>query len=141
MSDHYKTKQVILVRRDLRNAEGHKIKSTKLGIQLAHASMAWIGERFRAAPRTLTDDYVIALSSAESDWLVNKSFAKIVLGVENVDELNALCEKARAFGILALVITDAGHTEFGGVPTVTCAGLGPALSTDVDAITGHLKPL
>ena len=32
-------------------------------------------------------------------------------------------------------------TEFGGVPTITCLGIGQALSEDIDTITGGLKLL
>ena len=58
-------------------------------------------------------------------------------GVQACDDLEALLSA----DIDAVVITDAGHTEFGGVPTVTCAGIGPASAAEIDRITGHLKPL
>ena len=39
------------------------------------------------------------------------------------------------------LITDAGHTEFHGVPTRTCLAIGPAWSDEIDAITGGLQLL
>lgn len=135
-SGHYPVKQVIVVRRDVRNVKGEKIKSGKLAVQVAHASMAWIGERLRDEPPGS-----FPLTGAERQWLVDGSFAKIVLGVDSLEELQALCEKARAANMTVQVITDVGHTEFGGVPTVTCAGLGPHFSNEFDAITGHLRTL
>ncbi|TMQ07515.1 MAG: hypothetical protein E6J91_35310 [Deltaproteobacteria bacterium] len=38
-------------------------------------------------------------------------------------------------------VSDAGHTEFHGVPTKTCCAVGPAWSDAVDAITGELPLL
>lgn len=39
------------------------------------------------------------------------------------------------------LITDCGKTEFGGTPTVTCLGIGPYLSEELDKITGNLPLL
>jgi PTH2 family peptidyl-tRNA hydrolase len=39
------------------------------------------------------------------------------------------------------LITDAGATEFHGVPTHTCCAVGPAWTDEVDAITGALPLL
>jgi peptidyl-tRNA hydrolase len=39
------------------------------------------------------------------------------------------------------VITDAGHTEFGSLPTKTCLAIGPDEDGSIDAVTGHLKLL
>jgi peptidyl-tRNA hydrolase, PTH2 family len=39
------------------------------------------------------------------------------------------------------LITDAGHTEFKGVPTKTCLAIGPNDVDEIDVVTGHLKLL
>ena len=39
------------------------------------------------------------------------------------------------------LITDAGLTEFNGVPTNTCIAIGPWDPAEIDKITGHLKLL
>ena len=49
-----------------------------------------------------------------------------------------LIEKAREKGILAAVITDAGMTEFHGVPTKTCLALEPLPTEIADELTGNL---
>ena len=79
-------------------------------------------------------------NSAIEDW-INGKFTKVCVSVDSLDELNAVYEKAKSEGISCALITDAGLTEFNGVPTVTCCAIGPAWSTDVDPITGHLKLL
>jgi peptidyl-tRNA hydrolase len=48
---------------------------------------------------------------------------------------------AQTAGVRSSLITDAGLTEFAGVPTNTCVAIGPAWNEKVDAITGALKLL
>ena len=55
--------------------------------------------------------------------------------------LDALVERAKAAGVPVALITDAGQTEFHGVPTKTCCAVGPAWTADVDALTGTLSLL
>ncbi len=136
MSNHYETKQVILMRTDLKNTQGQKVRSGKLMAQAAHAAMMFMTRRF-------TWNYGEALarfSAAEKTWMTG-SFAKIVLGVGSLDEMLDLVRLADLVHIDAHVCTDNGNTEFGGIPTVTCAAIGPATSDLIDRITGHLRPL
>ena len=42
-------------------------------------------------------------------------------------------------GLTVSLITDAGATEFGGVPTNTCLAIGPHQAEKIDKITSHLK--
>jgi len=37
------------------------------------------------------------------------------------------------------LITDGGLTEFGGVPTRTCLGIGPDYDDRIDPVTGDLE--
>lgn len=146
MDNRYDIKQVILVRRDLRNALGQKVRSSKLGVQIGHASMAWIGERLKTSQVRSSSEEIdqvelgLRLNTPEYYWLVQDAFPKMVLGVENVAELQEYHRQALAVGFPSVIITDAGHTEFTG-PTITCVGIGPAWSKDLDVLTGHLKPL
>ena len=71
------------------------------------------------------------------DWL-NGSFAKIVVYVDDENELNELMVKAKTMDIQVTPITDAGNTEFHGVTTLTCAAFGPDKSDKLDLLTGHL---
>jgi peptidyl-tRNA hydrolase, PTH2 family len=151
VSAHYGVKQVILMRTDLRTPQGQKVRSGKLMAQAAHASMIWLSKRVQSVflmPFTLkaedAEKYFFAaaahFSAAEKEWLEG-SFAKIVLAVDSEAELQRLVEAARADFLNAEVVTDAGMTEFGGIPTVTCAAIGPATSGAIDRITSHLRPL
>lgn len=79
----------------------------------------------------LTDPFV-------KEW-VTGPFAKVTLQVETDQELVDLHKKALAAGLPAVLIKDAGRTEFGGVPTLTAVGIGPGNIEVIDTITGHLK--
>ncbi len=148
MSKNYETKQVILVRTDLKNVQGNKVKSAKMGIQMAHAGMIWLSKRVQSMfawdwdymSGASTNPVYTSFSEAEKAWLKG-SFAKIALAVDSEEQLRELVKKAHELVIEAHICTDAGKTEFGGVPTVTCAAIGPATSYLIDRITGHLRPL
>ena len=74
------------------------------------------------------------------EWL-ETSFAKVCLQVGSEEELLALKEKAEGLGIPTALVTDAGRTEFHGVPTNTCIAIGPASNQVIDSVTGSLKLL
>ncbi len=126
------TKQVIVIRRDLRMRRGKEIA------QGAHASMAWLAERVaaRLTPAGTADQ--VRLSEAERSWLTS-SFRKVTVKVGSEPELLAVYEKALEAGLAAHLITDRGLTEFGGVPTRTCLGIGPDYDDLIDPVTGHLE--
>ena len=130
-----KAKQVIVIRRDLRNSDGKKVRTGKLIAQACHASIAFLTNNIRKS-RGLP----LYLSRAENEW-IEGSFFKICLGVDSEQELLDIVEKARSMNIECNLITDQGHTEFNGVPTNTCLALGPDYSDKIDPITGHLKLL
>lgn len=146
MSEHYKVKQVILMRTDLRNTQGQKVRSGKLMSQTAHAAMMWLSRRVQAIwereemgvgdVSSISDRF----SEAEKAWLKG-SFAKIVVGVDSETELRRLVALAWSRNLQAEICTDNGTTEFGGVPTVTCAAIGPDFAEKIDEVTGSLKPL
>jgi PTH2 family peptidyl-tRNA hydrolase len=56
------------------------------------------------------------------------------------DELKTLRSTARAIGVTAEVIQDAGRTQI-DPGSLTVLGVGPAPKSLVDTITGHLKLL
>lgn len=123
MDDEQGVKQVIVIRRDLKMRRGKEIA------QGAHASTAWLTRH--------VIDGAPPLTAAERQWLTG-SFRKVVCQVTSEAELRALVDKASALGIEARLITDAGLTEFGGVPTVTAAAIGPAWDSLIDQVTGEL---
>lgn len=126
------TKQVIVIRRDLRMRRGKEIA------QGAHASMAWLAERVltRMTPAGSVAD--VQLSEAERAWLTS-SFRKVTVKVGSEQELLAVYEKALEAGLVAHLVTDRGLTEFGGVPTRTCLGIGPDYDDLIDPVTGDLE--
>jgi len=124
-------KQIIVVRRDLHMGRGKEIA------QGAHAAMAWMTRRMEI---TELDGYaaIMMLTPAERDWVTGK-FTKITLQVPRLDELMALHEQAEKAHLEAHLITDAGLTEFHGVPTITALAIGPDYAELIDPITKELK--
>jgi peptidyl-tRNA hydrolase, PTH2 family len=126
------TKQVIVIRRDLRMRRGKEIA------QGAHASTAWLAERVLQAMTPVGSVDHVELSEAERAWLTS-SFRKVTVKVGSEAELLAVYEKALEAGLVAHLITDRGLTEFGGVPTRTCLGIGPDYDDLIDPVTGDLE--
>lgn len=108
-------KQVILVRDDLKLTKG------KMAAQVAHAST-------EALLRSHKDDV--------SKWR-GTGMKKIVLKVKDKDELVKYAQAAEDAGLVSALITDAGHTQL-EPGTMTCVGIGPALETKIDKVTGKL---
>jgi peptidyl-tRNA hydrolase, PTH2 family len=126
------TKQVIVIRRDLRMRRGKEIA------QGAHASTAWLADRvLEAMSPNGTVDHV-ALSAAERSW-VQSSFRKVTVQVNSEEQLMAVYQQALEAGLVAHLVTDRGLTEFGGVPTRTCLAVGPDYDDLVDPVTGGLE--
>lgn len=156
-----RTKQVIVFRKDLLKGE-HSIRKGKFAGQVAHASLAALLKCFNkekyepiqiglvgdAEPGQTTYRYEVSFKEGSllDDWL-NGIFTKVVVSVENEDELNKLEKELIRMReednslIPYAVITDCGNTEFHGVPTKTCIGIGPYMSEDIDKLTGNLPLL
>ena len=120
-------KQVIVVRNDLNMRRG------KMIAQGAHASIMFLIHR-------LCDAEVRAKDHATQEWLTH-GMTKICVRVDSEAELLEIAQKAQDAGLTVHVITDAGHTEFAGVPTKTCLAIGPDDEDKIDAVTGTLKLL
>ena len=67
-----------------------------------------------------------------------KRFKKVVVYCPGEKELVEIYNQAKKAGLPCALITDAGLTEFNGVPTKTCVGIGPADPDEIDKITGNL---
>ena len=93
--------------------------------QGAHAAMAFL------LKGDCTQDVV-------TEWL-NGGQTKICVSVDSEEELVELYKDALFAELPANIITDAGRTEFNGVPTKTCLAIGPANAFEIDKITNHLK--
>lgn len=113
-------KQMIVMRKDLNMRKG------KMVAQGAHASM-------KATLENLNHPSV-------REWLSGR-FTKVAVSVDSEQELLAVYDRAKEAGLVTALVTDAGLTEFGGVPTNTCIAVGPATHDELLPITGHLKLL
>lgn len=111
----------IITRADLKLSKG------KLAAQAAHA----------AVDAALTSSKVAAKQLA--DWRANGA-RKIVVVARNLKHLKRIYGEARADGLVAEMISDAGHTEI-PAGTVTVVAIGPAERDEVDAIIGSLPLL
>jgi peptidyl-tRNA hydrolase, PTH2 family len=126
------TKQVIVIRRDLKMRRGKEIT------QGAHASMAWLRQRVLPLLAPAGTVGRAEFSPAERAWLEG-SLRKVTVKVGSEAKLLAVHEKAIEAGLAAYLITDRGLTEFGGVPTRTCIGIGPDYDDLIDPVTGDLE--
>lgn len=144
------SKQVIVIRKDLKNQKGEKIRSGKIIAQACHASMAAVlnlmeksGEFDSNKPAEnnfLLRKLKLYPGEAITDWLEGR-FTKICVSVNSEEELLSIYQQAKDAGLICALITDAGLTEFAGVPTKTCCAIGPCWSDEVDKITGKLSLL
>lgn len=134
------SKQVIVVRKDIDMSPG------KMGGQCAHAAMGvffdWMkqfSDDIDLKNGTFLRTYHISALSESTEFdYIEGAFTKIVVEVENEDELLALYNKASDMGFLTSIITDAARTEF-TEPTTTCICIGPISDEDCVGLTDHLK--
>jgi PTH2 family peptidyl-tRNA hydrolase len=135
-----KTKQIIVVRRDL------KMKHGKMAAQVAHAAMSFLTREGRVGWQAdmlndvfmNDDDAIDKHNGAIRDWLAN-SFTKVVLGVDSEEELREILAKAEESGVMAHLVVDNGRTVFNNILTPTCLALGPDWNEALDELVGHLK--
>ena len=111
-------KQVIIVRTDL------KMKKGKIAAQCCHGAIGAYKKSAKEKIRKWEDE----------------ACAKIVLKVDNLEDLLELKEIAKRNNIANCLVTDAGRTQ---IPesTITCLGLGPDEDEVIDKITSDLKLL
>lgn len=114
-------KMVIVIRTDLGMSVG------KMVAQACHAAVS----ASEQSKKTKTKHW--------RRWM-NTGGKKVALEAESLEELEALARQAEELDITNELIQDAGHTE---VPpgTVTCLGLGPDQTINIDKITGDLPLL
>jgi peptidyl-tRNA hydrolase, PTH2 family len=126
-------KQVIVMRNDLNMRKG------KMIAQGSHAAMMFLVDRIRQAAHGKLPD--IQFAPEEWHWLSTGHMTKVCVRVDSETELLDIERKCKDAELPVYLITDAGLTEFGGVPTRTCLAVGPASAEKIDPITGHLKLL
>lgn len=123
-------KQVIVLRTDLNIGRG------KMVAQGAHASGMFLVQRLME----LASDYHAKVPPEEMLWMM-QGMTKICLAVDSEAELLDIAAKAKEAGLRTHLITDAGRTEFNGIPTKTSVAIGPNDAASIDAITRHLRLL
>jgi len=114
-------KQVIVVRTDLKMSVG------KTCAQVAHASL---GSAIKAM-------------NNKKQWFdewTKEGQKKVVLKVNNKEEIFEIYEIAKASKLPCYLVNDAGLTEL-EPGTTTTLGIGPGPNENLDKITGELKLL
>jgi peptidyl-tRNA hydrolase, PTH2 family len=137
-----KTKQVIVIRKDLKNSKGHKVRTGKIIAQAIHASQAFIFQNGSFYHDDLRSKEMFHANIADVEtisWLRDGFKTEISLGVNSEEELMAVYDKAKEAGLRVHLIEDAGLTEFDGVKTKTCLAIGPHESSKIDKITSNLQ--
>lgn len=149
------TKQVIVFRKDLLKGP-NAIRKGKFGAQVAHASLGALLKLFNISkkepirlgsygdiePGQTHYEYSVTFgeNTVLDDWL-NGKFTKVVVSVDSDEELLELNKALDETVIPHALITDSGLTEFHGVPTNTCLGIGPYEAEEIDKFTGNLPLL
>lgn len=135
--DDNKSKQIIVMRKDLNMRKGKQIS------QGSHASLKAILDLMSKYPDENPEherSLCMKRDSALYDW-INGDYTKVCVSVNSEEELLSVYNKAKETGLICSLITDNGLTEFNGVKTVTCCSIGPAWSNELQPITGHLPLL
>ena len=136
----YKSKMMIVMRRDL------KMRKGKIAAQAGHACIDAILMALNKEGRM--NDFEITSNGFDlkmtdkpttplSDWFLY-GCAKVCVYVDSEEELLDIAQKAREREVIVAVITDAGMTEFHGVPTKTCLALEPLPTEVAEELTGDL---
>ena len=128
-------KQVIVMRTDINMRKG------KMVAQGAHASMKAILDTGIKVCNQASGEKSLIIPTTQIDEWINGTFTKICVGIDSQLELEKLYHRARDLGFHCSLITDNGLTEFNGIPTVTCAAIGPGPVDSINILTGHLKLL
>ncbi|MBM6775152.1 aminoacyl-tRNA hydrolase [Olsenella profusa] len=140
MPGSYKSKQMIVMRRDL------KMRKGKIAAQAGHACveatlMAIVregrGDALRAADGWAWIEHAEGDSTPLTDWF-DAGVAKVCVYVDSEEELLDLAERGRELGFAVALVRDAGRTEFHGEPTYTCLAFEPLPAEKIDPLTGDL---
>ena len=130
------TKQVIIMRKDLNMRKG------KMVAQGAHASMKAILDQgwYDLTNEEGQNEFHLTMTPEIENWLTGL-FTKVCVGIEGEGPLRAIYGNAIRLGLPCSLIEDAGLTEFKGVPTITCAAIGPGDVDIINELCSHLKLL
>lgn len=140
------TKQIIVIRKDLKMRRGKEIA------QCCHASMAFLTQDGEIVldseyihyggelPQWQFRNNLYQVDSVISEiqhWLKN-SFRKICCYVNSEEELLDIYNKAKEKGLIVHLIEDNGTTEFNNIKTKTCLAIGPHSDEKFVGVTDNL---
>ena len=117
---------VVVVRNDLNMPMG------KFGVQVGHAVASTL--YLASDEPILVHNYMEHLITSD----VDSGQTKIIVGVDSLEELLKVQDKAIDRGVYNALIKDAAKTFF-SEPTITCLGIGPMSKTDSNYITRGLR--
>ncbi|HDJ89546.1 MAG TPA: peptidyl-tRNA hydrolase [Thermoprotei archaeon] len=117
----FKYKQIIIVRRDIKMSVG------KIAAQVAHAAVS-AAEIVRKTKRKWYGEWI------------KEGQRKIVLEVNDLNELLEIYDLVKKKGLPAVLIKDMGLTEL-PPNTITTIGIGPVPENLIDPITRKLRLL
>ncbi len=117
----FKYKQVIVLRTDLKMSKG------KIAAQAGHAA---VSAAEKARKKNL---------GWWNAWM-EEGQCKIAVRAESEEELLELEMKAKELKLPSILVIDRGLTEL-SPGTITCLGIGPAPSSQIDKVTGKLSLL
>jgi peptidyl-tRNA hydrolase, PTH2 family len=139
-------RQAIVIRKDLSMPAG------KIGAMAAHAAMTFICKALKKCGLPEATDGSIRVEGVftadEWQWITELdpgleefgqlSFGKIVLAVENEEELLDVYHNAVNADLCVHKVIDSGHShnKFGDLAAIA---IGPAWPEDLALVTGHLK--
>lgn len=137
----YKSKMMIIMRRDL------KMRKGKIAAQAGHACVEAVLMALKKENRLHdfeeSSDGMVLKGNKQTNTPLSEWFqygcAKVCVYVDSEAELLDIAKIATEKGILTAIITDAGMTEFHGMPTKTCLALEPLPCDIADELTGHLN--
>lgn len=122
-------KMVVLVRKDLNMSVG------KIAAQVGHAVYELQHNIFTTDDGMKFDE----LDELSDEWY-EEGGRIVVLAVNSLDELEHYAQQAEKHGLNIAKYSDAGVTEV-APNTITVLGIGPALASDIDIVTGGLPAL
>ncbi len=138
----YKSKQMIVMRRDL------KMRKGKIAAQAGHAcveaTLMALAREGRLDQVHITPDggWVYLEDAGMSETPLSRWFdagvAKVCVYVDGEDALLDLAARGREAGFAVSLIRDAGYTEFHGEATFTCLAFEPLSPEQIDPLTGDL---
>ena len=124
-------KMCIVMRKDLKNQKGEKVRTGKVITQGGHSVLGFVWDNLKGRK------ICFELSDAQYKWYQTGQ-TKITLAAKDEKELMEIYQNAKDAGLFVEIITDAGRTEF-GEPTKTCLSIGPDYADKINKITGELS--